>query len=174
MVRTSVDPAACHEVHDDVFRFSQALQIDRPADEVWPYLIAFEQVPLWEHGVVEVRQITPGAPAVGTEISARRIYAGRETRLSGSIVAYDDGRSATMSLRGGPLDEALVSYSVEPVDDRHSVVTYSAQGNLIRWLRLLHPILPGVGRGEARKNLAKLKRRIEGGIPPRSPAPSPS
>ena len=174
MVRMPVGPAACHGVHDGMFRFSQALQIDRPADDVWPYLIAFEQVPLWERGVVEVRQISPGAPAIGTQVSARRIYAGRETQLSGTIVAYEDGRSATMSLRGGPLDEALASYSVEPVDDRRSVVTYSAQGNLIRWLRFLHPILPAVGRGEARKNLAKLKRRIEGGVPPHSPATSPS
>ena len=56
-----------------MFRLSQSLEMDRPAAEVWPYLIAFEQVPLWEHGVVEVRQVTPGLPDIGTEISARRI-----------------------------------------------------------------------------------------------------
>ena len=89
-----------------MFAFSARLEMDHPASVVWRYLLAFEQVPLWEHGVVEVRQLTPGAANIGTEISARRIYAGRETRLSGWIVAYAEGRSATISLRGGPHDEA--------------------------------------------------------------------
>ena len=151
-----------------MFRFSQSLQIDRPSTQVWPYLIAFEQVPLWEHGIVEVRQVTPGPPAIGTEMFARRIYAGRETRLTGRIVAFEDGRSASMSLRGGPHDEAIVTYGVEPIDDRHSVVTYRAEGNLISPLRFLHPFLPAIGRAEARKNLANLQRRIEAGIAPRS------
>ena len=153
-----------------MFRFSQSLQIDRPSTQVWPYLIAFEQVPLWEHGIVEVRQVTPGLPAIGTEMFARRIYAGREVRLHGRIVAFEDGRSAAMSPRGGPHDEAIVEYAAEPIDNRHSVVTYRAQGSLIRPFRFLHPILPAIGRAEARKNLAGLRRRIEAGIPPRSSA----
>lgn len=157
-----------------MFRLSQSLEIDRAAAEVWPYLIAFEQVPLWEHGVVEVRQVTPGLPDIGTEISARRIYGGRETQLTGRIVDFEEGRSATMSLRGGPLDEVYVEYAVDPIDDRRSVVTFRTRGNLIRPLRFLHPILPVLGRAEARKNLAKLKHRIEAGIPPRSPEPSPA
>jgi hypothetical protein len=155
------------------FRFSQSRAFDRSASEVWPYLIAFEQVPLWEHGILEVRQVSPGPPGVGTEISARRIYAGRETRLNGVISAFEDGRSATMSLRGGPLAESLVQYAVEPIDADHSLVTYSARGSLTGPLRLLHPILPAIGRAETRKNLASLNRRIEAGIPPRSNAPTP-
>lgn len=149
-----------------MFRFSQSLQIDHPAALVWTYLVAFEQVPLWEHGIVEVRQVTRSEPAIGTEILARHIYAGRETQLTGRIVAFVDGRTATMALRGGPLDEAFVEYAVEPIDDDRSVVTYRAQGRLIRLLRFLHPVLPAIGRAEARKNLASLKRRIDAGIPP--------
>ena len=157
-----------------MFSLSQSLQIDRPAAEVWPYLIAFEQVPLWEDGVVEVRQVTPGPPGVGTEIYARRVYAGREAELVGRIVKFEDGRSAAMSLRGGPIDEVVAEYAVEPIDGRRSVVTYRGQGNLIRPLRFLHPILPAAGRNQTRKNLATLKRRIEAGIPPRSGATSPT
>jgi hypothetical protein len=155
------------------FSFSQSLEFDRSASEVWPYLIAFEQVPLWEHGILEVRQVSPGPPAVGTEVSARRIFAGRETRLRGVITAFEDGRSATMSLRGGPLGESIVEYAVEPIDADRSLVTYSARGSLVRPLRFLHPILPAIGRAEARKNLASLNRRIEAGIPPRSDTPTP-
>jgi hypothetical protein len=157
-----------------MFHVSQSRQFDRPAAQVWPYLIAFEQVPLWEHGVVEIRQVTPGAPDIGTEVFARRIYGGRESQLTGRIIAFEDGRSATMALRGGPLDEVYVEYAVEPIDDHRSIVTYRARGNLIRPLRFLHPILAVLGRAETRKNLAKLERRIEAGIPPRSPDTMPT
>lgn len=56
-----------------MFSFSSSLRIDYPANVIWAYLVAFEQVPLWERGVVEVRQVTPGQPEVGTRITARRI-----------------------------------------------------------------------------------------------------
>ncbi|MDP9483015.1 MAG: hypothetical protein M3P84_07315, partial [Chloroflexota bacterium] len=82
--------------------------------------------------------------------------------------------SATMALRGGPLDEVYVEYAVEPLDDHRSVVNFRSRGNLIRPLRFLHPVLPMIGRAEARKNLAKLKRRIEAGIPPTSPETMPA
>ncbi len=153
-----------------MFRFSQSLPIDCPAARVWTYLVAFEQVPLWEHGVVEVRQVTQGPPGVGTQMFARRVYAGRVTVLTGTIVAFDDGRSASMRLRGGPLAEASVEYAVEPIDDDRSMVTYTAQGSLIWPLRFLDPILPAMGRAEARQNLLSLKRRIDAGIAPRASA----
>lgn len=152
-----------------MFTFSQSHPIARPAAEVWSYLVAFEQVPLWEHGVIEVRQRTPGEPLVGTKIAARRIYAGRETHLDGQITEYLPGRSATLLLRGGPLADAWVTYSVEPAEsEASSVVTYSVRGRLLWPLRFLHPLLPAIGRAEARKNLRSLERRILAGIPPRS------
>ena len=155
------------------FNVSETIEIDRPAGDVWPYLIAFEQVPLWEHGVIEVRQVTPGAPRVGTEMFARRLFAGRETNLGGAITAYEDGRSATMTLRGGPVDETIVAWTVEPIDGARSLVTFTASVRIKGPLRLFSPILPAMGRVEARKNLAKLKRRIGAGIPPRSDSPTP-
>jgi hypothetical protein len=41
------------------FELRETIDIDRPASVVCPYLLAFEQVPKWEGGVVWVRQITP-------------------------------------------------------------------------------------------------------------------
>lgn len=155
------------------FDVSQSIEIDRPAHEVWPYLIAFEQVPLWEHGVVEVRQVTPGPAGVGTEVLARRVYAGRESLLRGYLTVFEDGRVATMSLRGGPFDGFTVAYTVEPIDDDRSRVTHRASGNLTGLLWLLHPVLVTIGRRETRKNLASLKRRIHAGIPARSDTPTP-
>ncbi len=153
-----------------MFRISQSLEFDHSADHVWPYLIAFEQVPLWERGVLEVRQTTPGAPGLGTEIVARRQYGGRESTVAGRIVRWEAGRSAAMELGGGPLSDVVVEYSVDPIDHRRSLVAYRAEGRLGGALRLLQPLVAALGRREARRNLASLRARIDAGIPPRSTA----
>ena len=156
-----------------MFRLTESRTMRHPASVVWPYLIAFEQVPLWEHGILEVRQLAPGPPVVGMGISARRVYGGKATQLHGSITEVEDGRSATMRLQGGPLAEVHATYAVEPVDAGSSRVTYSAVGSLVRPLNLLNPILPALGRAETRKNLASLERRIDAGIAPGSAQPTP-
>jgi len=156
-----------------MFHFSEWVEFGWPASDVWPYLLAFEQVPLWEQRVVEVRQLTSGEPRVGTEIMARRIYGGRQSILRGVISDYHPGRSATIALEGGPLGQASVCYAVEPLTARTSVVTYSASGSLRGPLRLLHPLAPAMGRNQTRINLARLQRSIDAGIPPTSSEPTP-
>ena len=151
-----------------MFRVTERAVLDHPAEVVWEYLIAFEQVPLWEHGVLEVRWLGATYPKVGDKISARRLYAGRESRLEGEIIEYDDGHFAAMRLSGGPLEAVEVRYSVERLGDQRSLVTYHGSGSLRGPLRLLHPLLSVVGRAEARGNLARLGRRIDSGVPPTS------
>jgi hypothetical protein len=148
-----------------MFRITERAIIGHPASVVWPYLIAFEQVPRWEHGVLDVRRLADGLPKVGDKITARRLYAGWEARLDGEIIEFQDGHFATVHLTGGPIQAVDVRYSVEPLDDTRSIVTFVGSGSLRRSLRWLHPVLPMIGRADARKNLAKLGRRIDAGIP---------
>ena len=152
---------------------SQSMSFEWPASVVWEYLVAFEQVPHWEHGVLEVRQLVPGEPVVGTPISARRIYAGVPTELIGEIVEYAPGRQATLELRSGPHRGTRVRYAVEPVTATSCKVTYSATVDLRGPLRLLGPVIPILGRHETRKNLRRLRRRIGAEISPRSDEPTP-
>lgn len=90
-----------------MFSFSSSLRIDYPANVIWAYLVAFEQVPLWERGVVEVRQVTPGQPEVGTRITARPIYAGPETVLAAHggrpvVARHAVWRESLLPARNGP------------------------------------------------------------------------
>lgn len=144
-----------------------------PADAVWPYLIALEQVPYWEDDVLEVRLHTPGTPAVGLRLSARRVYAGREARLAGTVVALDPGRSATIELRGGPLELARATYSVDPSGPSTSLVTYTGSVRLRGPARLVAPLVPLLGRRQVGKNLRRLERRIASGIGPTENVPTP-
>jgi uncharacterized protein YndB with AHSA1/START domain len=151
----------------------QSRDMPFPAPLVWTYLIALEQVPLWEHGVPEVRFVSGGPPRLGSRLTARRIYGGREVVLEGEVVAYEEGVSATIALRGGPHRESRVTYEVRPLARDRSTVTYRAVVGVRPPLSLLGPLLPALGRAETRRNLERLERRIAAGIPPGSNLPTP-
>ena len=144
-----------------MFRFSTSAIIERSAADVWATLIDFPGVPRWERGPIEVRQLTEGPPGVGTRLVARRVFAGRESRLESVIVAWDEGRSATMALVGGPLNDVRATYAVEPAGSHRSVVTYRGEGRLRMPSALLTPVVPLIGRAVARRNLRRLKELLE-------------
>ena len=143
-----------------MFSFSESLDFDWPAPVVWSYLIALEDVPLWEDGVLEVRQVDPGEVVVGTRVIARRSYAGRVEQLQGQIVELIPGASATMALQGGPIDSVRATYAVEPIDAARSRVTYTGSGRLRGPARLAAPLVPFLGRRGIRRNLERLHKRI--------------
>lgn len=143
-----------------MFRFKASREIPRSASEIWAVLIDFPRIPSWERGPIEVRQTSPGPPGVGATIMARRLFGGREATLHGEISDWRDGRSATMSLVGGPLARSYVTYSVEPRGQSRSVVTFSAEGSLAGPMRPFTPLVGLVGRSVARNNLRRLEELL--------------
>jgi carbon monoxide dehydrogenase subunit G len=144
-----------------MFRFTSNILVNRSLEDVWSVLIDFPNVPSWEEGVIAVRQVSSGAPGVGTTLVVRRVYVGRETRVECRITDWEELRGATMSLHGGPLQHASVRYAVEPAGSDQTVVTYTAEGELHPALKILTPLMPALGRAGANKNLANLKRLLE-------------
>jgi Polyketide cyclase / dehydrase and lipid transport len=145
-----------------VYHLSETLEIDRPSTDVWAILIDFPNVPVWEKDVLEVRQTSPGSPATGTTFVARRLFGGRESLIDCRITAWEDGRSVTMELKGGVVRHASVTYAVEPTDGDSCRVTYSIEGQMRSLLAWTTPLIPVIGRGLVRGNLANLARLAEG------------
>jgi carbon monoxide dehydrogenase subunit G len=145
-----------------MFHLTESVLIGRPTAEVWAVLIDFPRVPAWERGVLEVRQTSPGSPGVATTLAARRVYAGRATVVDCRIVDWQEGRSVTMEISGGPTRRTFACYAVDPVSDEACQVTYSVEGEMRPLLRWLTPLMPAAGRRLVRSNLGALKRLIEG------------
>ena len=78
-----------------MFKISQGMEIERPAAVVWPYLAALEQVPLWEHGILDVKQ-NERAPPSGC---GSRPGGSTRARLRTSTATSGSSRKGTSSLR---------------------------------------------------------------------------
>jgi carbon monoxide dehydrogenase subunit G len=144
------------------FHLTETVPIGRPTAEVWAVLIDFPRVPAWERGVREVRQTSAGPPGVGTTLAARRVYAGRETAVDCRIVDWQDRRSVTMEITGGPTRRTFACYAVEPTGDKACRVTYWVEGEMRSPLRWLTPLIAAAGRRLVRTNLGALRRLVEG------------
>jgi hypothetical protein len=144
-----------------MFRFEGSLPMNASVASIWERLIDFPAIPTWEGGVLEVRQLTSGQPGVGTELIARRVYGGGESTVECRITEWDDGHAATMSIRGGPIREAFVSYAVAAGADGRAVVSYSAHGEFRGAWTLLTPLAGVMGRRQVRSNLELLRAQVE-------------
>ena len=92
---------------------------------------------------------------------ARRAYGPWKTDVDCRITDWQDDRSVTMEILGGPTSRATARYAVEPVGDDACRVTYSGSGEMRSILFWLSPIIPSAGRRLVRGNLASLKRLLE-------------
>jgi hypothetical protein len=145
------------------YQFTESIRVGRPAIDVWAILIDFPNVPAWETDVLEVRQTSPGQPAVGTTFEARRLFGGREALIDCRITHWDDFRAVTMELTGGVVRSASVSYAIEAMGADGSLVTYSIEGRMRPLLAWATPFIPAIGRRLVRTNLANLARLAERG-----------
>jgi carbon monoxide dehydrogenase subunit G len=145
-----------------VYSFTESVDIDRPQGDVWAILIDFPNVPAWERDVLEVRQTSPGIPALGTTFVARRLFGGRESLIDCRITSWDEGRAVTMELSGGLVRRASVTYAVAPTGVDSCRVSYSIEGQMRPLLAWTTPFIPAIGRRLVRANLANLAHLAEG------------
>ena len=144
-----------------MFELEEARSIDRPAAEVWAVLVDFPNVPLWEDGVLDVRQTSEGRPALGTTFVARRVFGGRESMVDCRIIEWEEGRVATMEIVGGPVRRAAARYLVDPTSGSSCRVEYSINGELQPRLTWLTPLVPLMGRRLVRSNLRRLEELVQ-------------
>jgi uncharacterized protein YndB with AHSA1/START domain len=138
-----------------------AVDVDRPAADVFAYATDPTHFQEWQAGVVEGHLDSALAPAVGDTCHMTRRIGGAD-RASTSLLTHIDP-PRTWGARGidGPI-RATVDVTVEPLTDTRSRLTVVVDfaGHDIGKL-----LVPLVVRRQARKempaNLARLKARLE-------------
>jgi hypothetical protein len=139
-----------------------AIDINRPAADVFDYAINPALFAQWQNGVVEGGMMTPGAPEVGSLCTTTRRI-GFSNRASTSVVTHVDP-PASWGVRGtdGPI-RAAVDLTVEAISAGSSRLTISVdfQGHGIGAL-LVPLVVRRQARWEMPANVSMLKQRLEG------------
>jgi uncharacterized protein YndB with AHSA1/START domain len=141
-----------------VATFENTVMIRRPIEEVFGFLSDFENIPRWNHAIVETRKVSQGPVGVGTIYQQVRSVTSRsEERFE--VTAHNPPRHLELRGQLGPFPSRL-SYALDAVPEG-TRVTNSVELELRGPGRLLGRVAVPRVRDAVAVNLGKLKELLE-------------
>ncbi|MEV0247154.1 SRPBCC family protein [Nocardia sp. NPDC050712] len=139
--------------------FDNTLTIDRPIEEVFAYLAAFENVPAWNYAIVETVQVSPGPVGVGARYRQTRSIPEPATE-DFEVTEYQPVRRLQIRGQLGPFP-AVVSYDLEAVAGGtrlRNTIALELSGPQ----RLAGPLVKTKVKSAVAANLEVLRKILEG------------
>jgi uncharacterized protein YndB with AHSA1/START domain len=136
------------------------MDIDRPAAEVFDFVADQTNAPRWQHGLHEVRRLTPGPIGVGTEHVFARRFAGMNIESRNRYTGYEPGRFVSFEIPAGKIT-GEASYRVEPTGPKSSRLISEVHFYVSGVTGLAAPLLARVFVRDSKKAEATLKELLE-------------
>ena len=142
------------------------IEVNRPAEDVFAYVIDPTRFVEWQHGVVSGHLEGAGQQMVGDRCLTTRKIAGAERSVTSEITHFDPPK--TWGVRGidGPI-RATVDVTVSPLQEgQRSRLKIDLDFTGYGIGKLLVPLfVRPSARREMRENLDRLKQRLESRVP---------
>jgi uncharacterized protein YndB with AHSA1/START domain len=143
-----------------VHRNTHAVEIERPAAEIFPYLVEAEKRTQWVQGLVESKPLDGGQLGVGTRFRDVVVDHGQRTVVAAEIERYEPNERMTARLEARGFVSRL-SYELEDSNGRTTVDCAVETEFTMRIARLLSPIVVKHAQKAIENSLATLKRQLE-------------
>jgi carbon monoxide dehydrogenase subunit G len=138
-----------------------AIEVERPADQVFAYATDPTRFSEWQEGVVSGSLESTGTPAVGDHCRMTRRIGGADRPSTSELVRLDPPRAWSVHGIDGPI-RARVDVDVQPLAADRSRISIAVdfEGHGIG--KLLVPlVVKRQARNEMPRNIANLKSRLE-------------
>jgi Polyketide cyclase / dehydrase and lipid transport len=137
-----------------------SIVISRPSADVSQYAADPDNAPLWYENIKSVVWKTPRPVQVGSQIDFVAQFLRRRLAYTYEVIEYVPGRRLTMRTPGPPFPmETTYTWENQNGATRMTLRNRGAPSGFSRWLAPIMSLM--VGRAN-RKDLALLKRRLEG------------
>jgi uncharacterized protein YndB with AHSA1/START domain len=140
-----------------MIRFENTVEINRPIEEVFPFIADFENLPRWNYYVLNVRQISDGLPGAGTIYHQVR----KDDTQDFEIVDFQPYHKIAVRTTAGstPAFERVFTFEATPAGTR-LIDGWELETGLNQLVERL-----GAGKIKAAvaENLGKLKQLLERG-----------
>ena len=147
-------------------RIEVRVWIDRPAEEVYAYVVDLDRWPEWRSDVVGGELLTEGPMRVGTQARGTGRILGRPFTIDVEVTALEPGiRFGYRPVKGPLKTNNLYTFETQA---RGTLVILTDDIGLNGISKVLMPVMPALVRAGYRKNLAGLKAALEA-QPPQLP-----
>ena len=135
-------------------------KIDRPRETVAAFAADPDRAPLWYANIVSVDWRTPKTLAVGSRVAFEARFLGRRMAYTYEVAVHQPGHRLVMRSSDGPFPMETC-YTWQSTSDGGTRMTLRNTGEPTGMLRLLGPVVEIMIRRANRRDLARLKRRLE-------------
>lgn len=140
-------------------RIEVRVWIDRPAEEVYAYVVDLDRWPEWRSDVVGGELLTEGPVRVGTRARGFGKILGRPFTIDVEITALEPGfRFGYRPVKGPLKTNNLFTFETQAGG---TLVVLTDDIGLNGIFKVLMPVMPTLVRSGYRKNLAGLKAALE-------------
>jgi len=141
--------------------FQNTVTIRRPVEEVFAFLADFENVPRWNHAILQTTKTSPGPVRVGTTYHQIRSIP-RRSEEGFEVTVFEP--TSRLAVHGdiGPFT-ATISYLLAPIGDGTRLTNAVDLEPSSGALRLLAPLAASRVKGAVAANLGALKQILETG-----------
>jgi carbon monoxide dehydrogenase subunit G len=140
--------------------FENTVTIRRPVEDIFAFLADFENVPKWNHAIVETKKISPGPVGIGTTYRQTR-SAPRSSEEAFEVTVFEPPSRLEVQGEIGPF-RAKVSYALEPTGSG-TRLTNAVELGSSGLLTLVAPLATSRVKHAVAANLDTLKQLLEGG-----------
>jgi len=140
--------------------FENTVTIRRPVEDVFAFLADFENVPAWNHAIVETRKVSHGPVGVGTTYRQTRSVP-RRREEGFEVTVFEPASRLEVHGEVGPF-RARVRYALEPTDTG-TRLTNAVELRASGLLGLVAPLATSRVRCAVAANLDALRQVLERG-----------
>ena len=134
--------------------------ISSPKDKVSAYAVDPDNAPEWYKNIKSVEWKTPKHLTIGSKISFRAKFLGRELSYTYEITTFIPGEKLVMSTSQGPFPMET-TYQWETVDDNATRMTLRNMGKPSGFSKFFAPFMKIAMRSANKKDLILLKSILE-------------
>lgn len=138
---------------------SHAVTVPAPPEDVFPWMLEADKVPLWVDGVSAYEVVGGGAPALGSRLRQTLTVSGLTMTAESRVVAYDAPRLAATEVETNGM-EVRIEYRVEPHAEGCRVTQSIAVRPTGLKAKLIAPMVRGQMDAKLPSDLERLRHRF--------------
>jgi uncharacterized membrane protein len=138
----------------------QMVHINRPASEVFDFLLALGNHPRVAGGIKAVRGVEDGPLAPGRRYSQTSSFLGQNVDVTIEVISCEPGRELALKTVSG-LVPITRTFRLDTLSEAETDLTLSVDAELGKGMRLMRPMVERTAREQIVTTLERLKAVLE-------------
>ncbi len=142
-----------------MFTTESVIQVNRPIEDVFSYIVQSENLAKWAGPVTEVRSESDEPVGIGSRETRIIQFLGRKAEVDYEVIEYEKNKKYTTKSTSGPMSTEE-RFTFEAVENGTSI-TIQGDVDATGWFKLAEPLIVRMTKRQQATDFANLKDLLE-------------